>query len=208
MPVVNVYNLDGQVVGEVTLSDRVFAAPVNPGLLHQAVVAYEANQRAGTASTKTRAQVRGGGRKPWRQKGTGRARAGTSRAPHWRHGGVVFGPHPRDFSLKFPRKMRQAALRQALSARLERNELMVVDSMALPLAKTRELLAVLDRLQLGRNVLLVTAKPDQTVKLSARNIQDVKATTADSLNVYNLLKFHRLVLDRAAVESIEGVFGG
>lgn len=207
MPTINVVNFDGQVVGELTLSERVFGAAVNEGLLHQAVVAYEANQRSGRASTKTRSQVRGGGRKPWRQKGTGRARAGTTRAPHWRHGGVVFGPHPRDFSIKFPRKMRQAALRQALSARLGQQELVVVDSMAVGEGKTKDFLAALDRLNLGRNVLLVTATPDNVVKQSSRNVKEVKATTTDSLNVYNLLRYHRLVLDRQAVAAIEEVFG-
>ena len=207
MPTINVVNFDGQVVGELTLSERVFGAAVNEGLLHQAVVAYEANQRSGRASTKTRSQVRGGARKPWRQKGTGRARAGTTRAPHWRHGGVVFGPHPRDFSIKFPRKMRQAALRQALSARLGQQELVVVDSMAVGEGKTKDFLAALDRLNLGRNVLLVTATPDNVVKQSSRNVKEVKATTTDSLNVYNLLRYHRLVLDRQAVAAIEEVFG-
>lgn len=207
MPTVNVYNLDGEVVGEMTLSDRVFAAPINPALLHQAVVTYEANQRAGTASTKTRAMVRGGGRKPWRQKGTGRARAGSTRAPHWRHGGVVFGPHPRDFSRRFPKKMRQAAIRQALTARLLDAGLMIVDSFALPEARTRHLVSALDRLNAGRNVLIVTARPEETLKLSARNLKDVKTTTADSLNVYNLLRYHRLLMDRGAVAAVEGVFG-
>jgi large subunit ribosomal protein L4 len=176
-------------------------------LLHQAVVAHEANQRSGRASTKTRANVRGGGRKPWRQKGTGRARAGSTRAPHWRHGGVVFGPHPRDFSLNFPRKMRQAALRQALSAKLADNELMVLDTLALPEVKTRQVVDLVQKLDLGTNVLFVTAVPESTLKLSARNFKDIKATTAQSLNVYSLLKYHRVVFDQSAVKAVEEVFG-
>lgn len=207
MPTVNVYDQEGQVVGELELSDQVFKAPVNLSLLHQAVVAYEANQRSGLASTKTRANVRGGGRKPWRQKGTGRARAGTTRAPHWRHGGVVFGPHPRDFSLSFPRKMRQAALRQALSAKLADNELMVLDSLALPEVKTRRVVDLIRKLDLGTNVLFVTAVPESTLKLSTRNFKDIKATTAQSLNVYSLLKYHRVVFDQSAVKAVEEVFG-
>lgn len=206
MPTVNVYNLAGDVVGELELSERVFNAPLNEALLHQAVVAHLANQRAGRASTKTRSEVRGGGRKPWRQKGTGRARAGTTRAPHWRHGGVVFGPHPRDFSVKFPRKMRRAAIRQALSAKLRDAELMVIDSLNLDQAKTRLMAEVMDRLNLGRNVLFITKAPQDLLKLSVRNFKDVHATTADSVNAYSLLKYHRLVLDQGAVQTLEGVF--
>lgn len=206
MPTVNVYNLAGEVVGEMELSERVFEAPINTALLHQAVVVHQANQRAGRADTKTRSEVRGGGRKPWRQKGTGRARAGTTRAPHWRHGGVAFGPHPRDFSMRFPRKMRRAAIRAALSAKLRDQELIVVDSLKLDQVKTRILLEALDRLNAGRNVLLVTAEPEDSIKLSARNFKDVRATTAQSLDAYSLLKYHRLVLDRSAVAAVEGVF--
>lgn len=208
MPTVNVYNLSGEVVGEMELSERVFESPVNIALLHQAVVVHQANQRAGRAETKTRSQVRGGGRKPWRQKGTGRARAGTTRAPHWRHGGVAFGPHARDFSMKFPRKMRRAAIRQALSAKFRDQELTIVDSLKTSESRTRLMLEALDKLQLGRNVLFVTAEPENGLKLSVRNLKDVTTTTAQSLNVYNLLKYHRLVLDKSAVAAVEGVFAG
>lgn len=206
MPTVNVYNWAGEVVGEIELSERVFDVPVNVALLHQAVVVHQANQRSGRAETKTRSQVRGGGRKPWRQKGTGRARAGTIRAPHWRHGGVVFGPHARDFSMRFPKKMRRAAIRQALSAKLRENEVVVVDSLNMPEAKTGAMVAAMDRLGLGRNVLFITASPQDTLKRAVRNIRDVHATTAGSIDVYSLLKYHRLVLDRNAVEAVEGVF--
>ncbi|MCY0900030.1 MAG: 50S ribosomal protein L4 [Firmicutes bacterium] len=207
MPTVNVYNLAGEVVGEMELSDRVFGAEPNIPLLHQAVMVYRANQRQGTADTKTRGEVRGGGRKPWRQKGTGRARAGSIRAPQWRHGGVVFGPHPRDYSMRFPQKMRQAAIRQALSAKLKDQELLVVDTLDVGEPKTRVLKEILDRFNLGYNVLFVTATPIDTLKRSARNFQDVRTITAQSLDVYNLLKYHRLVLDRDAVRAVEGVFG-
>lgn len=207
MPIAKVYNLAGDVVGEVELSDRVFAATVNGPLLHQAVVAYEANQRSGLAQTKTRANVRGGGRKPWRQKGTGRARAGSTRAPHWRHGGVAFGPHPRDYTQKFPRKMRRAAIRQALSSRMNLSELVVFDNLNMDKPRTRDIIEALNRLDIGKNVLIVTRRPVENLKLSVRNLPDVKATTADSLNVYSLLKYHRVVLDRDAVSAVEEVFG-
>lgn len=207
MPIAKVYNLAGDVVGEVELSDRVFAATVNGPLLHQAVVAYEANQRSGFAQTKTRANVRGGGRKPWRQKGTGRARAGSTRAPHWRHGGVAFGPHPRDYTQKFPRKMRRAAIRQALSSRMNLSELVVFDNLNMDKPRTRDIIEALNRLDIGKNVLIVTRRPVENLKLSVRNLPDVKATTADSLNVYSLLKYHRVVLDRDAVSAVEEVFG-
>ncbi|CAB1129947.1 ribosomal protein L4 [Candidatus Hydrogenisulfobacillus filiaventi] len=207
MPTVKVYDLNGEVTGELELSDRVFGAEVNPALLHQAVVTFEANQRAGTASTKTRGEVRGGGRKPWRQKGTGRARQGSIRAPHWRHGGVVFGPKPRDYSLRFPRKMRQAAIRQALSAKLRDQELVVVQAFDLPEAKTRVVKGMLERLGLGTNALLVTAEANEALKRSARNFQKVATTTTQSLNAYILLRHARVVMDRAAVAAVEEALG-
>lgn len=207
MPTVKVYDLNGEVTGELELSERVFGAEVNSALLHQAVVTFEANQRAGTASTKTRGEVRGGGRKPWRQKGTGRARQGSIRAPHWRHGGVVFGPKPRDFSMRFPQKMRQAAIRQALSAKLRDQELVVVQDFNLPEAKTRVVKGMLDRLGLGTNALLVTAESNEGLKRSARNIQKVVTTTTQSLNAYLLLRHAHVVLDRAAVAAVEEALG-
>ncbi|MBX5467824.1 MAG: 50S ribosomal protein L4 [Firmicutes bacterium] len=207
MPTVPVKNLEGEVVGEIHLADAVFDVPANPALLHRVVTAYLANQREGTAATKTRAMVRGGGRKPWRQKGTGRARQGSIRAPHWRHGGVVFGPHPRDYTQRVPQKMRAAAIRQALSAKLREKELTVVDRLALPAIKTKQVVRFLQRLELGENVLIITRTPDVNLKLSARNLPEVKTTTTDSLNAYQLLKYHQILLDRDAVAAIEGVFG-
>lgn len=204
---VTVYNMEGQPVEEMELSDRVFGGPVNVGLLHQAVITYLANQRAGTASTKTRAMVRGGGRKPWRQKGTGRARQGTIRAPHWRGGGVVFGPHPRSYHRDLPRKMRAAAIRHALSAKFRDGELRVVSELALPEIRTRQVVTLLKNLETGDNVLFVTAGPEQNLKLSARNLPAVELATANALNAYTLLKHHQVVLSKSAVEAIEGVFG-
>jgi large subunit ribosomal protein L4 len=207
MPRVTVYNLEGQAVGERELSERVFDAAPNPSLLHQAVVIYLQNQRQGSAATKTRAMVRGGGRKPWKQKHTGRARQGSIRAPHWRGGGVVFGPHPRDWSVKFPQKMRQAAIRQALSAKLRAGEITVVDALTLPAIRTKSVVEFLTRLEAPANALLVTAEKNETLKLSARNLPKVETATANALNAYTLLKHERVVLAADAVDAIEGVFG-
>ncbi len=207
MPKVTVYGLDGQALEELELSARVFDAAVNVNLLHQATVIYLQNQRTGTASTKTRAMVRGGGRKPWKQKGTGRARQGSIRAPQWRHGGVVFGPHPRDFTAKLPRKMRQAAIRQALSAKLADGELTVVVGFDLPAIRTKQVVAALDSLKLEPNALLVSREANENLKLSARNLPGVETATANRLNAYHLLKHKHVVLSKDAVAEIEEVFG-
>lgn len=207
MPTVTVKDLAGNAVGELELSDKVFGATVSIPLLHRVVTAYMANQRLGNADTKTRAEVRGGGRKPWRQKGLGRARAGTTRAPQWRHGGVVFGPHPRDFSQRVPRRMRQAAIRQALSAKLRDQELMVVSGFNLEGPKTSGVLQMLGNLGTGLNVLLVSAKPEANAKLGMRNLKTAQMTTAQSLNAYTLLKYDHVVMDQEAVRMVEEVFG-
>ncbi len=206
MPKVDVYDLSGQIVGQRELLDTVFAVPVNRSLLHQAVVAFQANQRSGTADTKRRSDVRGGGRKPWRQKGTGRARAGTTRSPLWRHGGVTFGPHPRDYTQKFPRKMRRAAIRQALSAKLDAAELKVVTKLTFGERRTKQVAELLRTLDLGTNVLFITAQPDENFKASARNFKNVHTVTTDSLNVYSLLRYHRIVFDEDAIARVEEVF--
>jgi large subunit ribosomal protein L4 len=207
MPTVTVYGLDGQPKEEMELSARVFDAPVNVNLLHQATVTYLQNQRAGTAATKTRGMVRGGGRKPWKQKGTGRARQGSIRAPHWRHGGVAFGPHPRDYSIKLPQKMRQAAIRQALSAKLADGELMVVEHWEFPVIRTKQVMETLANLKLEPNALLVSSNANERLKLSARNLPKVETVTANSLNAYTLLKHKHVVLSKDAVMAIEEVFG-
>jgi large subunit ribosomal protein L4 len=207
MPTVTVKDIAGNAVGELELSDKVFGATVSIPLLHRVVTAYMANQRLGNADTKTRAEVRGGGRKPWRQKGLGRARAGTTRAPQWRHGGVVFGPHPRDFSQRVPRRMRQAAIRQALSAKLRDQELMVVSGFNLEGPKTSGVLQMLGNLGTGLNVLLVSAKPEANAKLGMRNLKTAQMTTAQSLNAYTLLKYDHVVMDQEAVRMVEEVFG-
>ena len=207
MPKVAVYNKEGATVGEITLSDAVFGAEVNPGLLHEVVQMYLANQRQGTSDTKTRAEVSGGGKKPWRQKGTGRARQGSTRAPHWRHGGVVFGPHPRKFGWTMPKKARRAALRQALSAKLASGELIVVDSFELEAPKTREVVTLLKNLKVDGSAFIVTAQEDVNIYKSARNIPGVRVNAARNLNAYEVLAASKLVFTQDAVAKVEEVLG-
>ncbi|HEY8346867.1 MAG TPA: 50S ribosomal protein L4 [Symbiobacteriaceae bacterium] len=205
MPKVAVYNKEGATVGEITLSDAVFGAEVNVGLMHEAVQMYLANQRQGTADTKTRAEVSGGGRKPWRQKGTGRARQGSIRAPHWRHGGIVFGPHPRDYGWRMPKKARRAALRSALSAKVAAGDLIVLDELQMEKPKTKEIVALLKNLNASSKAFIVTADYDPVVYLSARNIPGVNVNEARNLNVYDVLNAGKLVMTRDAVAKVEEV---
>lgn len=207
MPRVPVYNLKGETVGEIELSDSVFAVPMNSGLIHQAVVRHLANQRLGTADTKTRAEVSGGGRKPWRQKGTGRARQGSTRSPLWRHGGVVFGPHPRSYAQDMPRKMRRLALKVALSEKLRSGGLTVVEDMKLPEPKTKQVVSLLKNLGAPKKALLVTAERDELVDRSARNLPGVLAAGALALNVYDVLNHDRLIITKDAVARVEEVLG-
>ena len=194
-------------IGEVTLSDAVFGAEVNEALLHQAVVAFRARQRQGTQSTKGRSEVSGGGRKPWRQKGTGLARAGSIRSPLWRGGGIVFGPKPRDFSLDLPKAVRRKALVSALSAKVKDGDLLVVEGFGLEAPKTRAMLDLLARLDVNDTALLVTPETDRTVMLSARNLPGVDTERAADLNAYTVLAHGKLVLTREAVAKVEEVFG-
>ncbi len=190
---VPVYNLAGEVVGQTELNDQVFAVPMNAGLVHQAVVRYLANQRVGTANTLRRGEVSGGGRKPWRQKGTGRARQGSTRAPHWRGGGVVFGPHPREYRQELPLKMRRLALRCALSQRLRENGIRVLDQLTLEKPQTKQAVALLKALGLTTGALLVTPEPDRNVYLSTRNLPGTDATFVGQLNIYDVVR-HPVVL--------------
>ncbi|MGE5553267.1 MAG: 50S ribosomal protein L4 [Betaproteobacteria bacterium] len=201
MPTVNVVDMNGQKVGELDLPEAVFAVEVNEGLMHDAVVAHLASQRRGTHDTKTRGEVSGGGRKPWRQKGTGRARQGSIRAPQWTGGGTVFGPTPREYAYKLPKKMRRLALKSALSAKLAAEELVVVDELKLSEPKTKDMAAVLRALN-APEALVVTAGPDETVSLASRNLPGVKTTAAAGLNVYDILNHDRLVMTRDAVARV------
>ena len=202
---VTVYNMEGNEVGTMELNDAVFGAPINEHLLHLAVVRQLANKRQGTQKAKTRSEVSGGGRKPWRQKGTGHARQGSIRAPQWTGGGIVFAPVPRDYSVKMNKKDRRAALRSALTSKVQDNKLVVVDSLALSEIRTKEMQRVLNNLKADK-ALVITASDDQNVILSARNIADVQTATVNTMNVYDVMKHNTVVVTKDAVASIEEVY--
>ena len=202
---VTVYNMEGNEVGTMELNDAVFGVEVNEHLVHLAVVRQLANNRQGTQKAKTRSEVSGGGRKPWRQKGTGHARQGSIRAPQWTGGGVVFAPVPRDYEVKMNKKERRAALKSALTSKVQENKLVVVDSLAIAEAKTKEMQKVLTNLK-AEKALIVTAGDDQNVVLSARNIADVQTATVNTINVYDVMKHSTVVVTKDAVASIEEVY--
>ena len=202
---VTVYNMEGNEVGTMELNDAVFGVEINEHLVHLAVVRQLANNRPGTQKAKTRSEVSGGGRKPWRQKGTGHARQGSIRAPQWTGGGVVFAPVPRDYEVKMNKKERRAALKSALTSKVQENKLVVVDSLALAEAKTKEMQKVLTNLKADK-ALVVTADDDQKVVLSARNIADVQTATVNTINVYDVMKHNTVVVTKDAVASIEEVY--
>ena len=202
---VTVFNMEGNEVGTMELNDAVFGVEINEHLVHLAVVRQLANKRQGTQKAKTRSEVSGGGRKPWRQKGTGHARQGSIRAPQWTGGGVVFAPVPRDYEVKMNKKERRAALKSALTSKVQDNKLVVVDSLALAEAKTKEMQKVLTNLKADK-ALVVTADDDQKVVLSARNIADVQTATVNTINVYDVMKYNTVVVTKDAVASIEEVY--
>ena len=202
---VTVYNMEGNEVGTMELNDAVFGVEINEHLVHLTVVRQLANNRQGTQKAKTRSEVSGGGRKPWRQKGTGHARQGSIRAPQWTGGGVVFAPVPRDYEVKMNKKERRAALKSALTSKVQENKLVVVDSLALAEAKTKEMQKVLTNLKADK-ALVVTADDDQKVVLSARNIADVQTATVNTINVYDVMKHNTVVVTKDAVASIEEVY--
>jgi large subunit ribosomal protein L4 len=202
MPSVDVKNARGETVGTLDLDERVFGIEPNRAVLHQAVVTQLANQRKGTHDTKTRGEVRGGGKKPWRQKGTGRARQGSTRAPHWRSGGVVFGPHPRSHHRDLPRKMRRLALRSALSAKVRDSALTVVDALTVPTGKTREMVEFLGALGLSKGVLMVIHEREDLVLRSSANVEKVRAVTTEGVNLLDILNFPILIMTRESVAAI------
>jgi large subunit ribosomal protein L4 len=206
MPQTTLYDRTGKDVGSVELSDVLFAAPVNTAVLHQVVTAQLAGRRTGTASTKTRGEIRGGGRKPYRQKGTGRARQGTVTAPHYRGGGVVFGPHPRSYEQRLPRKMKRLALRGALTAKFGDEAIKVIDTFGLDAIRTKELANVLRALDATGRVLVVSASRDQTLELSARNLPTVEIILADSLNVVDLLKADLVLIEQPSLARMQEVY--
>jgi large subunit ribosomal protein L4 len=203
MPLVNVYDIDFQKVSEIELSDAVFGSDVNESLLHEMVRMQMATRRSGTASTKERSDVQGSNRKIWRQKGTGRARVGNIRSPLWRKGGVIFGPHPRDYSFKMPRKMRRSALRSALSLKTREEKILVLRDFPLEEIKTKKFQAVVERLGL-KTALFVLDRPNVVLEKSSRNIRSVKMIRSEGLNVYDILKYQHLVLLEPSVKKIEG----
>ncbi len=202
---VAVYNMSGSQVSDIELNDDIFAVPMNESVVHMAVLQYLANQRQGTQSAKTRAEVRGGGRKPWRQKGTGRARQGSIRSPQWTGGGVVFAPKPRSYSFKLNRKVKRLALKCALSSKVQENKFIVIDELALNEIKTKEMVKVLDSFKL-KKALIVLADTDKNVILSARNIPDIKTAGVNTINPYDILKFDTFVVTKAAVNMIQEVY--
>jgi large subunit ribosomal protein L4 len=208
MPSTTLYDRTGKAVGDVELSEELFAAPVNAAVLHQVVTAQLAGRRTGTHDTKTRAEVRGGGKKPYRQKGTGRARQGSTSAPHYRGGGAVFGPHPRSYEQRLPRKMKRLALRGALTAKFGDEQVKVIDTFGLEAIKTKELAGVLRALEANGRVLVVAPGRDEPLELSARNLPTVEVILADSLNVVDLLNADLVLIEQPALARMESVYGG
>jgi large subunit ribosomal protein L4 len=206
MPQTTLYDRTGASVGSVELNDELFAAPVNAAVLHQVVVAQLAGRHLGTSDTKTRGEVRGGGRKPYRQKGTGRARQGHRTAPHFRGGGAVFGPHPRSYEQRLPRKMKRLALRGALTAKFGDDAIRVIDTFGLEAIRTRDFVGVLAALKAGGRVLVVAPGRDEKLELSARNLPSVEVILADSLNVVDLLNADLVLIEQPALARMDEVY--
>ena len=202
---VSVYNMEGNEVGKMDLNDAVFGVEVNEHLVHMAVVAQLANHRQGTQKEKTRSEVSGGGRKPWRQKGTGHARQGSTRAPQWTGGGIVFAPTPRDYTIRLNKKEKRAALKSALTSRVLENKFIVVDELKLDEIKTKKFQNVLNNLKVNKALVVVDENSDNVVK-SAKNIQSVKTAYVNTINVYDILKYNTVVATKAAVANIEEVY--
>ncbi len=202
-----VYNMVGEKVGETELADEIFAVPINEAVMHQALVRQLANARLGTHKTKRRGEVSGGGRKPWRQKGTGRARQGSIRSPQWRKGGTVFGPQPRSYRQKMPRKMRRLAVRSALSVKAAAEQIILLDTLRMEESRTKQMLALLDSLGIQDRVLILLSRKDEAVERSARNVPEVKTLRANYLNIRDILGYDHLVLPLEALEVVEAIWG-
>ena len=205
MPTVGLFNKEGQKVGDIELAEKVFGAEVNESELHQVTVALLANKRQGTQSAKTRAEVSGGGIKPWRQKGTGRARQGSIRSPQWIHGGIVFAPKPRSYRVSIPKSMKRVAMKSALSSKVLENEMIVLESLELQAPKTKEVVNMLKAFE-AKKTLIVTAESNENVYKSARNIEGVGIIPVNNINVYDLLKYEKLIITKDAVSKIEEVY--
>ena len=201
----SVHNIKGENIGEVSLKDNIFNTKINKYLVHQAVKRYLANRRRGTASTKNRSEVRGGGAKPWKQKGTGRARAGTNSSPIWVGGGIVFGPAPRDYSFSLPKKMKVAALKSALSDKLENKEIIIIDKLSLEKNKTSKMVEILKNLQAFKKPLIITEKEESIIALSVRNIKGAQVLPVSKINTYDLINHEKIIITKKALKRIEEV---
>lgn len=206
MPKVALYNMDGNQIGELELSPDIFGIEINVPVMHQVVKAQLANKRQGTQSALTRAEVSGGGIKPWRQKGTGRARQGSIRSPQWTHGGVVFAPKPRDYREFVPKKVKRLAMKCALSQKVLDKSIIVIDSLDIKEAKTKEMAKVIDNFDVKKNALLIIAGKDQNVERATRNIQNVKMSFVNTLNVYDILKYDKFIITKDAIAKVEEVY--
>jgi large subunit ribosomal protein L4 len=207
MPKVDVYNMNGEVVGDIDLNDNIFAVDINENVIHLAVVNQLANKRQGTQSTKTISEVSGGGAKPWRQKGTGRARQGSTRATQWIKGGIALGPKPRDYSYTIPKKVRRLALKSALSAKLKEESIIVLDDLKFDEIKTKKMVNVLDNLKVNASSLIVLGSKDEIVEKSAWNLPGVKTALVNTINVYDILKYDKFIITKEAVSKVEEVYG-
>jgi len=206
MPKVDVYDINGKVVGDIELSENIFSVDVNENAIHQVVVNQLANKRQGTQSTKTKSEVRGGGIKPWRQKGTGRARQGSIRSAQWIKGGIVLGPKPRSYNYTLPRKFKRLALKSALSSKVNENEILVLDSLNFDKIKTKQMVDVLKNLNVNETAVIVIADKNENVQMSARNIPGVKTLLVNTMNVYDIVKHEKFIITRDAVSKVEEVY--
>ena len=206
MPKLNILNVNGQNVGEIELAEAIFGVEVNEHVLYEVVKNQLANKRQGTQSAKTRAEVRGGGRKPWRQKGTGRARQGSIRAVQWVGGGVAFAPKPRNYRYTLPKKVRRLAMKSALSSKVQNNEIIVLDALTMEAPKTKEFAQILKNINASKKALVVTAEKDENVVKSARNIEGVATATVNTINVYDILKYDSFIITTDAVKKVEEVY--
>ena len=205
MPTVGLFNKEGQKVGDMELSESVFAVEINQDAVHQVVVAQLANKRQGNQSTLTRAEVSGGGIKPWRQKGTGRARQGSTRSPQWTHGGVVFAPKPRDYRISTPRSMRKVAMKSVLTSKVVENEIIVLESLDFDAPKTKDVIKMLKALDV-KKALIVVAESNENIYKSARNITGIDIIPVNNINIYDILKYEKFIITKEAVSKIEEVY--
>lgn len=206
MPKVNVYNMQGEQLEQIELNEATFGVEVNQHVVYEVVKNQLANKRQGTQSAKTRAEVRGGGRKPWRQKGTGRARAGSTRSPIWTGGGVAFAPKPRDYSYKVPKKIKRLAMKSALTSKVLENEIIVIDELTMDSPKTKDMVNILKNISADRKALIVTLNPESNVIKSANNLPNVQTTIVSNMNVYDILKYNSLIITKEAVRKVEEVY--